>query len=96
MFADRNIQILSMRILGKNRNVCRMQIRSAGGSNFTAVYFGQVEELLSFLREKYGSGALEQALAGKDSGMLVSFVYYPELNVYNGRESIQIVVKKYR
>ena len=96
LFADRNIQILSMRILGKNRNVCRMQIRSAGGSNFTAVYFGQVEELLSFLREKYGSGALEQALAGKDSGMLVSFVYYPELNVYNGRESIQIVVKKYR
>lgn len=96
VFADRNIQILSMRILGKNRNVCRMQIRSAGGSDFTAVYFGQVEELLSFLREKYGSGALEQAFAGKDSGMLVSFVYYPELNVYNGRESIQIVVKKYR
>jgi len=96
VFADRNIQILSMKILGKNRNVCRMQIRSAGGSDFTAVYFGQVEELLSFLREKYGSGALEQALAGRDSGMLVSFVYYPELNVYNGRESIQIVVKKYR
>ncbi len=95
VFADREIHILSMRILGKNQNVCRMQVRSRNGAELTALYFGEVQQFLDFLREKYGDGALEQALAAKDSGMLVSFVYYPELNTYNGRESIQIVVKKY-
>ncbi len=95
VFADKNIRILSMRILGKKQNVCRMQVQSAGGGAFTAVYFGKAEGLLSFLEEKYGRQALEAALAGRDSGILVSFVYYPEINTYLGRENIQIVVKKY-
>lgn len=96
VFADKNIRILSMRILGKNQNVCRMQVKSGGGSEFTAVHFGKAEELLSFLREKYGAQALQEALAGRDSGMLVSFVYYPEIDTYLGRENIQIVVRKYK
>lgn len=95
VFADRNIRILSLRILGKNQNVCRMQVRSAQGREFTALQFGQPEPFLEFLRKKYGAPAVEQALFGQDSGMLVSFVYYPEINIYNGRESIQIVVKSY-
>lgn len=95
VFADKNIRILSMRILGKKQNVCRMQVQSAGGGAFTAVYFGKAEGLLSFLEEKYGHQALEAALAGRDSGILVSFVYYPEINTYLGRENIQIIVKKY-
>lgn len=96
VFADRNIRILSLRILGKNQNVCRMQVKSAGGAEFTAVLFGNSEQFLEFLREKYGNGPLERALAGQGGEMQVSFVYYPEINAYNGRESIQIVVKNYR
>ncbi len=95
VFADRNIQILSMRIVGKNQNVCRMQVRSAGGNDFTAVYFGRTGQFLCYLEEKYGSQLLEQTLNGKGGGMLLSFVYYPELNTYLGREDIQIIVKKY-
>lgn len=95
VFADRNIRILSMRILGKNQNVCRMQVQSAGGGQFAALYFGQVEQFVEYLRGKYGSKLVEQAFAAKGGEMLISFVYYPEINRYNGRESIQIVVKNY-
>ncbi|MEY8389765.1 single-stranded-DNA-specific exonuclease RecJ [Lachnospiraceae bacterium] len=94
VFADRNIRILSMRILGKNQNVCRMQVRSAGGSDFTAVYFGKTEQFLNYFKEKYGGNAVEQTLAGQ-GGMSVSFVYYPEIDTYLGRDNIQIIVKKY-
>jgi len=95
VFADRNLEILSLRILGKNQNVCRIQVKSTGGTILTAIYFGQAEQFLEFLRQKYGDQAVEQALAGKISGMLVSLAYYPEINVYNGRESIQVIVKNY-
>lgn len=95
VFADRNLEILSLRILGKNQNVCRIQVKSTGGTILTAIYFGQAEQFLEFLRQKYGDQAVEQALAGRGSGMLVSLVYYPEINVYNGRESIQVIVKNY-
>lgn len=95
VFADRNIEILSIRILGKNQNVCRMQVKSTDSAVMSALYFGETDRFLNFLEEKYGGKALAQALAGRESGMKVSFVYYPEINNYNGKESIQIVVKNY-
>lgn len=94
LFADRDIEIISIRILGKNQNVCKMQVKSADSPVMPALYFGEPEQLLSFLEEKFGSRALAQALAGMGS-MRVSLAYYPEINRYNGRETIQIVVKNF-
>lgn len=95
VFADKDIEILSMRILGKNRNVCKMQVRSADSQVISAVYFGETDVFLDFLEKKYGKRALSLAMEGEASGMKVSFVYYPEIDSYNGRENIQIVVKNY-
>ena len=95
VFADKDIEILSMRILGKNRNVCKMQVRSADSQVISAVYFGETDIFLDFLEKKYGKRALSLAMEGEASGMKVSFVYYPEIDSYNGRENIQIVVKNY-
>lgn len=95
VFADKDIEILSMRILGKNRNVCKMQVRSADSQVISAVYFGETDVFLDFLEKKYGKRALTLAMEGEASGMKVSFVYYPEIDSYNGRENIQIVVKNY-
>ncbi len=95
VFADRDIEILSMRILGKNQNVCRMQVKSAESAVLPALYFGETEPFLNFLEQKFGSSALRQSLVGASSGMTISVVYYPEINRYNGREDIQIVIKNY-
>lgn len=95
VFADKNIHILSLGIFGKNRNVCRMQVQSQGGTVMSAVYFGQTDEFLDFLGKKYGNDAVQQAISGKGTDMAVSFIYYPEINVYNGKESLQIIVKNY-
>lgn len=84
VFADKNIRILSMRVLGKNQNVCKMRVESQAGTKIDAVYFGDAEKMISFYREKYG-----------EQEMKASFVYYPEVNEYNGRESLQIIVKNY-
>lgn len=95
VFADKNLQILSMGIFGKNKNVCRMQVKSRGGTALSAVYFGQVEKFLDFLQGKYGQEAVGRAMSGQGGEMLVSFIYYPEINVFNGKESLQIIVKNY-
>ena len=95
VFADRGIIIRSLRILGKNRNVCRMQVESQHGTSMTAIYFGDVSGFLTFLEQKYGAAGVEAALKGNQGELVVSFVYYPEVNVYNGQESLQIIVKSY-
>lgn len=95
VFADRDIHILSIRIVGKNHNVCKMQVQGRNHTVMEAVYFGQVEAFLDYLRKKNGAQAVEWTMEGRDGGIRVSFIYYPEINVYNGRESLQIVVKNY-
>lgn len=95
VFADKNMRILSMRVLGKNRNVCRMQVESQAGTKMNAIYFGDVEKMFSYYREKYGEQELQQTCRGGNGNMKASFVYYPEINEYNGHESLQIIVKNY-
>ncbi len=95
VFADKNLHILSIKVFGKTNNVCRMQVQSQSGMILNAIYFGNTELFLEFLQQKYGTKALELTKLGKDGGIYASFVYYPEINRYNGKESLQIIVKNY-
>lgn len=94
VFADKDITVRSMQILGKNKNVCRMQVTGSDGTAMNAVYFGDTQALLSYFAEKYGTQAVDKVQQG--SGVIkASFVYYPEINVFNGKESLQIIVRNY-
>ncbi|MEG0962955.1 MAG: single-stranded-DNA-specific exonuclease RecJ [Lachnospiraceae bacterium] len=95
VFADKNVKLLSYRVIGKHQNVCRMQVESQGGTKMTAIYFGQPESLLEFLKEKYGEKLLRDAECGRGHDIFLSLIYYPEINEYNGRISLQIIVKNY-
>lgn len=94
VFADKDITIHSMQILGKNKNVCRMQVAGSDGTTMNAVYFGDTKTVLSYFEGKYGIQMVEEALQGRGA-LKAAFVYYPEVNVFNGRESLQIIVKNY-
>lgn len=43
-----------MRILGKNRNTLKMQVRSQHGTVMDALYFGDIEQILTYIMQKYG------------------------------------------
>lgn len=97
VFADKELTILSVRILGKNRNVCRMQVKSRGGRVMDAVYFGDTEKFKNYMEEKFTKEEVALLLKGipSDADVKMSFVYYPEINEYNGRKNLQIIVKNY-
>lgn len=79
LFAQKDLKVLSMRILGKNRNVAKVQLMDQTGCVMDGVYFGEAEE---FQREVAGCST-------------VSVVYYPEINRYQGRETLQIIIRNY-
>lgn len=97
LFADKNLRLLSARVLGKNGNVCRMRVQTVNGRAIDAVYFGNIEKLKNFIAEKYTNDVVELLFKGEASAepVTMSFVYYPELNHFNGRETLQLVVKNY-
>ncbi len=96
VFAARHVEILSIRILGKNRNVLKLKVCDAAGTAMDAMYFNHAEEFLEAMEECYGSRAAKEALAGRRSGMTLSITYYPELNEYMGRVTPQIVITHYQ
>lgn len=95
-FADKDLKLKKAMIVGKNQNVLRLTLETSYGEQLTAVYFGDAEGFLDYYREKFGAEEVEAALRGKSNQILMQIVYYPEINVYNGIESIQIMIRNYR
>ena len=96
VFAARNVEILSGRILGKNRNVLKLRVRDATNTTLDAMYFNHVEEFLKVLKDRYGEEGVEAMLSGRQSPVTLSVTYYPELNEYMGRVTPQIVITHYQ
>ena len=98
VFAARNVALLSGRILGKNRNVLKLRVRDAYGTEIDAMCFRHVENFLEHLDEKYGDGAGERLLSGggNTGEMTLSVTYYPDINEYMGRVTPQIVITHYK
>lgn len=80
LFAERNLRVASPRIFGKNRNVLKCRLEDMQGNQMEAVYFGDVEKCLKTMEEK----------------KVMSFTYYPSINEYMGRRSIQITIVNYQ
>lgn len=95
IFAEKNLTILSGRILGKNQNVLKLKIQNTMGCTMDAIYFGNIDEFNSFITEKYGEKERNQMYAGRESQIQLSITYYPTINEYNGYRSIQVVIKNY-
>lgn len=79
VFAQKGLRVLESRVFGKNRNVAKVKLMDPSGTVMDGVYFGEAEEFAGFID-------------GKDS---ISVTYYPEINIFRGRESIQIVIQNY-
>lgn len=79
IFAQSGVKILSSRVLGKNRNVVKLKLGDERGYIMDGVYFGDGDTFIQEVKEK------EE----------LSLLYYPEINYYMGRETIQVVIKSY-
>ena len=95
-FADKELRIARAVVLGRNQNVLRLNLLTASNENVTAIYFGDIDLFREYYRQKYGQQELELAFAGKPNQIRMQIVYYPEINAYNGNETVQIIVKNYR
>ena len=95
-FADKELRIARAVVLGRNQNVLRLNLLTASNEHVTAIYFGDIDLFREYYRQKYGQQELELAFAGKPNQIRMQIVYYPEINTYNGNETVQIIVKNYR
>lgn len=80
VFAARNVQILGLRVLGRNGNVLRMRLRDDSGAVLEGICFrDDMNQVLAELQEKQA----------------IRILYYPEINEFRGRKNLQIRVLNY-
>lgn len=79
-FARKGIKILSKNILGKNKNVVKMLLEDDDGTRLDGIYFCDGE---AFLEELKGNNEID-------------IIYYPDINEYGGRESLQVIITGYK
>lgn len=96
LFAERELQLLSARVLGKNANVLKFRVQNRAGCVLDAMYFGEVDTMKDYLTEKYGTQKVQELFWGRGNGILIDLTYYPSVNEYMGRKSLQIVIKNYK
>lgn len=79
IFAQKGLRVLDSSIIGKNKNVVKLKLLDPQGVTMEGIYFGEAEDFANFIRQK-------------DT---ISVTYYPEINRFRGRESLQIIVQNY-
>lgn len=95
LFAARGIRLHSLRVMGKGRRVLRLEASGQNGSQLTLIRFQEEALFREKLTETAGEGAFEALLYGR-ADISVSVVYYPEINEWKGRKSLQFVMKDFK
>ena len=96
VFAARDVTLLGARILGKNRNVLKLQVQDVNGCRIEAMLFHHADDFLGKLEKQYGKTEVEALLKGRGRQIRISMTYYPDINEYMGKKTPQIVVTHYR
>ena len=79
VFAQKNLRVLKTGIYGKTQNTVKLQLMDESGTVMDGVYWGEAKEFAEFARS-HGT---------------ISVTYYPKINSYMGRDSLQIVIQNY-
>ncbi len=78
-FAQKDLTIRRTRVLGKNRNLVKLNLVTESGFSIDGLLFVDGDDFL-------------QKQAGRQK---IDIVYYPDVNEYNGTRTLQAVIKNY-
>ncbi|MCQ2507647.1 MAG: single-stranded-DNA-specific exonuclease RecJ [Dorea sp.] len=97
VFVLKNISIRRASILGKNRNVMKLQLKDPYGVELEALMFkSQFEPLFTCITEKYGEATVRNLEAGREMNILMDMTFYPEINDFRGVKNVQLKVTHFR
>ncbi len=97
VFADRQLEIVQLKKLGREGRVVRMKLKTSDGMQLDAIYFGDCEKLRLSLEEKYGKLITNDVMDGRTThGVTLDFLYYPELDTYYNIPRVQLKILGFR
>ena len=96
LFAQKDVELLSARVLGKNGNAVRFTVLDDQGKRWEMMAFGDPEPMNQYMAEKFGRNAVDALYLNKVSGIRLSVTYYPTVNTWQGNSRLQLVMRHYQ
>lgn len=94
VFAQKDLNLLSAKIMGKDRNVVKVVMESGDGYTSDGIYFN-AQEFSDNIIEWFGQEEYDKLLHGWLNNVMLNVVYYPSVNEFNGKRTIQLQIKRY-
>ena len=99
VFAQKNIIFKKAVRMGKNRNMARFEVLDEQQKKYTMVMFRDVERFEAYADEKYGQGTAALLFSSegmKENTLLMDIIYYPSINEFRGKSTIQFLLQDYK
>lgn len=98
LFAEADLNIISARLIGAERNMMKLKVESNayGHCVMDALYFGDAAQMQKDLVEVFGESEIRKMFLGETNAVRISAAYYPDVNEFRGRKSIEILIQNYR
>jgi len=79
LFAEKNVKLTNLKVIGKSRNVLKMEVYSETGTRLPGLMFGEADRL-------------KEELEGKGR---VHIIFHPQINDYQGFEQLQLQIEDF-
>ena len=95
IFAGKNIQINRMKILGKEGKAIRLEMTDESDFKMQGIMFNKSNRFMKFLSDKFGQDEIDKAMAGEANEIKLMLLYYPNINEFNGRQYLQLIIESF-
>lgn len=96
VFATKNVKVKSLKVMGANQNMCKLSVVDDSGRTMDALVFASIyPAFMEFVNNKFGEEQVRKAKMNMANDIVLSLIYYPDINEYNGRRTVQIIVNNY-
>ena len=92
VFAQKDVEVLSLKIIGKNRNVVKGTVRTDAGKTMELMYFGDIPQFQAYLEEKGVDAASVLEGARPNGTCRITMTYYPQISEFRGNRTMQVVM----
>lgn len=97
LFGSKGINVDRLDLIGKNRDILRLTLSEPqSGVRISAVSFDGYEPLKEMLKELYPTESCDTIINSGHLPKPVDIVYSVEVNSYNGRSQVQLMIKDFR
>ena len=95
LFARAHLSVSKLSYMGTAKRALKLMVSEGGGAPAEAVFFGDAEGFVEFIRSEFGEEELSKLFAGRPNQVDLALAYTPRINEFRGVRRVQLLVTNY-